>query len=467
MAKRADPVILVGTRTSGTHQTCFEGALSGRHLTEPWVVPRVGGGFLGAASGSVALIPRILGSGALCAIEEVLSLDACRQMKVPLLDLKAQYATIRDAVETAIGEVCESQYFVLGPHVERFEQAVAEYCGTSFAVGVSSGTDALLLALMALDIGPGDEVITTPYTFFATAGTIARVGARPVFCDIDPDTYNISAAAVARFVDESCLPSDDGLVNRTTGGRVRAIMPVHLYGQVADLDALIAIAAERQLAVVEDAAQAIGAELPDGRRAGAVGDIGCFSFFPSKNLGAFGDAGMCVTEDPALAERMRILRVHGAEPKYFHSLIGGNFRLDALQAAVLSVKLPHLDDWTAARQRNAEHYDQMFDAAALGSNITTPRVLAGRHIFNQYVVRAARRDELRAWLQDRGIGTEIYYPVPLHEQACFAYLGYGPNDLPESSRAARETLALPIYPELSQQQREFVVSRTRQFFEQG
>src|SRR5688572_30806381 len=286
-------------------------------------------------------------------------------MQVPLLDLKGQYAPLRAEIEAAIREVCDAQRFVLGPRVAELETRVAQYSQTRHGLGVSSGTDALLLALMALDIGPGDEVITTPFTFFATAGVVARLGARPFFCDIDPATFNLDPAAVRAALAQRCDVKGDRLVNRTTGGVVKALLPVHLYGQMADLDAFTALARRHRLAIIEDAAQAIGAALADGRRAGSVGDVGCLSFFPTKNLGAFGDAGMCVTNDSALHERMRILRVHGGEPKYYHSLIGGNFRLDELQAAVLVIKLKHLDAWTAARQANAAHYDDLLRAADL------------------------------------------------------------------------------------------------------
>jgi dTDP-4-amino-4,6-dideoxygalactose transaminase len=384
---------------------------------------------------------------------------------VPLLDLKAQYAQFRAEVLAAIESVCASQHFILGENVRAFESQIAEYCGAAHAVGVSSGTDALLLALMALGIGAGDEVITSPFTFFATAGTIARTGARPAFCDIEPGTFNLSPSAVQSFIDESCVVRGGELVRRTTGARVRALMPVHLYGQAADMDALGALARRYDLAVIEDAAQAIGTETADGARVGSLGDIGCFSFFPSKNLGAFGDAGLCTTEDAALAERMRVLRVHGGQPKYFHALIGGNFRIDELQAAVLRVKLKYLDEWTEGRQRNAAFYDAAFADASLGARIAAPRKLArGRHIYNQYVLRAERRDALRAFLTERHIGTEIYYPVPLHLQECFAYLGHARGDFPHSERAAAETLALPVYPELSREQLGAVVAAIAEFY---
>jgi dTDP-4-amino-4,6-dideoxygalactose transaminase len=386
-------------------------------------------------------------------------------MKVPLLDLRAQYAPLRARIEQAIREVCDSQQFVLGPRVTQLERDVARYSRATHALGMSSGTDALLVALMALEIGPGDEVITSPYTFFATAGVIARLGARPIFCDIDASTFNLSPARVRDFIENDCELAGSRLVNRTTRGVVRALMPVHLYGQMAEMDPLLEIASRCGLSVVEDAAQAIGAELADGRRAGSLGDVGCFSFFPTKNLGAFGDAGMCITNDAQLAQKLRILRVHGGEPKYYHAIIGGNFRLDELQAAVLSIKLECLDDWTAARQRNAAHYTRAFAAADVGKFVSTPAVNPGnRHIFNQYVIRAARRDELRAYLLEHGIGTEIYYPVPLHSQRCFAYLGHVPEEFPEALRASRETLALPVYPELEPEQLDYVVRRTAAFY---
>jgi len=388
-------------------------------------------------------------------------------MQVPLLDLKGQYAPMRAEIEAAIKEVCDEQRFVLGPRVAELEANVAKYSQTKHGLGLSSGTDALLLALMALDVGPGDEVITTPFTFFATAGVIARLGARPFFCDIDPATFNLDPELVRAAIAERCELRGDRLVNRETGGVIRALLPVHLYGQMADLDAFMALARKFRLAVIEDAAQAIGAALADGRRAGSVGDVGCLSFFPTKNLGAFGDAGMCVTNDSALHERMRILRVHGGEPKYYHSLIGGNFRLDELQAAVLVIKLRHLDAWTEARQANADHYDGLLREADLGSAVQIPARRPGRHIFNQYVIRARRRDELRAHLQANGVGSEIYYPVPLHAQRCFAYLEHEPADFPNSQRAAEEVLALPIYPELTREQREYVVRQIAAFFRAG
>ena len=384
---------------------------------------------------------------------------------VPLLDLKKQYEKIRDEIRGVINEVCDSQYFILGSRVESFEKSVADYCDVTNGIGVSSGTDALLLALMALDVGHGDEVITTPYTFFATAGVVARVGARPIFCDIDPVTYNISPAEVERFILEECDDRQNKLIHRKTGGHIKVLMPVHLYGQCADMDPLLALAEKYNLKVVEDGAQAIGSTYHDGRRVGQFGDVGCFSFFPSKNLGAFGDAGMCVCGDMELSERLRIMRVHGGYPKYYHPVIGGNFRLDALQAAVLEVKLKYLDAWTTARQDNAVFYNKAFVAAGLAGKITTPVALEGyRHIYNQYVIRVERRDELRAYLAEKNIGTEIYYPVPLHMQKCFEYLGYVPADCPEALLAAEQTLALPIYPELTTTQLQYVVDTIKAFY---
>lgn len=371
-------------------------------------------------------------------------------MHVPLLDLKAQYLTIKPEIDAAIAAVLQSQHFILGPEVERCEKEVAAYSGCLHGIGVSSGSDALLACLMAENIGAGDEVITTPYTFFATAGAIARVGAIPVFVDIDPVTYNINPALIA----EKVTP------------KTRAIIPVHLYGQMADMDPVMTIARDRGLLVIEDAAQAIGAEYK-GRRAGSIGHYGCLSFFPSKNLGAAGDGGLIVTNDPERAEKLTILRGHGARPKYHHLMIGGNFRLDAIQAAVVSAKLPHLDAWTTARQRNADRYDRLFHEAGLAGNGSTgvalrlPVTTTSRHIFNQYVIRVESRDTLQALLKARGIGTEVYYPIPMHLQPCFAYLGHSAGDFPESEGAARETLAVPIHPELSEAQGRYVVDSIR------
>jgi dTDP-4-amino-4,6-dideoxygalactose transaminase len=386
-------------------------------------------------------------------------------MQVPLLDLKPQYASLKAEALAAIEKVCASQGFILGAEVTKLEQDVAAYSQCQFGIGVSSGTDALLLALMALDIGPGHEVITSPYTFFATAGTIARTGARPTFCDIDPVTFNLDPAQVETFLTKDCEVRGAALVNRATGGTIKALMPVHLYGQLADMQPLLALARRYGLKVIEDAAQAIGAEDAQGQRAGSLGDVGCLSFFPTKNLGAFGDAGMCVTQDAELAERMRVMRVHGGKPKYYHPLIGGNFRIDELQAAVLNVKLPYLDAWTAARQRNAAFYDSAFAKAKLGAAVHTPFAVRGaRHIYNQYVIRAQDRDKLRQHLTELKVGSEIYYPVPLHLQQCFAYLGQGAGAFPASEAAAAQTVALPIFPELVPEQLQYVVDGIARFY---
>lgn len=386
-------------------------------------------------------------------------------MQVPLLDLKPQYRPLAAEIQAAVEKVCVSQAFILGPAVKELEAAVAAYSQCKLGIGVSSGTDALLLALMALEIGPGDEVITSPFTFFATAGTIARAGARPVFCDIDPLSFNLDPGAVESFIGGHCERRAGGLVNKATGGHIKALMPVHLYGQTAEMPALMDLARRHGLKVIEDAAQAIGAEDADHRRACSFGDVGCLSFFPTKNLGAFGDAGMCVTNDAALAERMDILRVHGGKPKYHHSFIGGNFRIDELQAAVLNVKLKHLDSWTTGRQRNGAFYDRAFERVKLGDAVRTPTALPGaRHIYNQYVIRAKDRDALRAHLAAAGVGSEIYYPIPLHLQKCFEYLGHKAGDFPHSERAANETLALPIFPELTETQLQYVVDTIGHFY---
>ena len=390
-------------------------------------------------------------------------------MKVPLLDLTQQYEKIEAEVQSVLTRVCRSQQFILGAEVRQLEQSLARYTGCEHGIGVSSGTDALLLALMALGIGQGDEVITSTFTFFATAGTIARLGARPVFCDIDRDTFNLSPARVEEFIARECEVRGEGagrqVINRRTGGRVKAIMPVHLYGQVCEMDAFMDIANRLGLHVIEDAAQAIGAQDRKGRMAGSIGHIGCFSFFPTKNLGAFGDAGMCTTSDPALAERMRILRVHGMEPKYHHSLIGGNFRLEEIQAAVLNVKLKSLDEWRDGRDAHARQYTERLKASAVASAVVSPvAIQGGRHVWNQYVIRAPRRDELRQYLVAAGVGTEIYYPIPLHLQQCFAYLGHRAGELPEAERAAHEVLALPVFPELSPAQIDHVAGTIQRFY---
>jgi dTDP-4-amino-4,6-dideoxygalactose transaminase len=368
-------------------------------------------------------------------------------MNVPLLDLKQQYQSIAAELEEALLRVARSGRYILGPEVEALEQEIAAYCGTTHAVGVSSGSDALLAALMGLEIGPGEEVVTTPYSFFATVGAISRLGARPVFVDIDPDTCNI----------------DPDQVGAAISARTRAIIPVHLFGQCADMIALANCVGSTP--IIEDAAQAIGAEL-GGKRAGSFGLCGTFSFFPSKNLGTLGDGGMITTNDDVFAEKLRMLRNHGSQPKYHHPVVGGNFRLDAIHAAVLRVKLPHLDRWTGQRQANAARYRQLFAEHQLLGQVDLPVERPGRHIYNQFVIRVrdSRRDELRIFLAGQGVSTEVYYPVPLHLQACLEPLGYRPGAFPESERAARETLALPIYPELLPAQQEYVVERIHSFF---
>ncbi|MEM7134921.1 MAG: DegT/DnrJ/EryC1/StrS family aminotransferase [Chloroflexota bacterium] len=395
---------------------------------------------------------------------------------IPLLDLKSQYQSIRQEINSAIQRVLDSQYFIMGPEAVALEKEIADYSQTKFGIGVSSGTDALLVALMALDIGPGDEVITTPYSFFATAGAIARLGATPVFVDIDPLTYNI-------------VPE---LIETRITDRSKVIIPVHLYGQMADMDPIMALAAEHGLTVIEDAAQAIGSEYK-GKRAGSIGHMGCFSFFPSKNLGGYGDGGMVVTQDEQLAERIDILRKHGSSPKYYHKFVGGNFRLDAIQGAVLGVKLGYLDEWTAGRQENAALYRTKLRNAGLvaeadsigclqagcqasgrsdgcnlqqnGTQIVLPEARPEmRHIYNQFIIRCPRRDELMAHLKSLQIGCEIYYPVPLHRQECFAYLGYEEGSLPNSECAALETLAIPVYPELTEPMMDIVVQAIASFY---
>ena len=375
-------------------------------------------------------------------------------MKVPLLDLKAQYKTIKEDIIKVTEEIFESQYFILGPHVDKLEKEIAAYCRTHYATGVSSGTDALLISLMAADIKPDDRVITTPYTFFATAGSIVRAGAKPVFVDIDPDTYNISADCMDRVISD---------MNEEERMRLKAVIPVHLYGQCADMQSILKIAGEYNLIVIEDAAQAIGAEY-NKIRAGSMGDFGCFSFFPSKNLGAFGDGGIVTTNSEKSHDKLRILRAHGGKPKYYHKIIGGNFRLDALQAAIVSIKLAHLDDWTKARQENARKYRELFANAGLEDVVKLPSEKENRHIYNQFVISVnEKRDELRLFLTDAKIGTEIYYPVPLHLQECFSSLNYKKGDFPASEYAAAHTLALPVYPELSDDQQVYVVEKIKAF----
>lgn len=371
--------------------------------------------------------------------------------KVPLLDLQAQYETIRDEVRRAVDRVFDSQHFVLGAEVQVLEEEIARYSQTRFAIGCASGSDALLLALMSCGVGAGDEVITTPFSFFATGGAIARLGARPVFVDIDHRTFNLDPALVEAAMTE----------------HTKAIVPVHLYGQCAEMDSLIELTQPRGIPIIEDAAQAIGAE-DRRRRAGSMGTIGCFSFYPSKNLGGAGDGGMLVTNDLEQARRLHMLRVHGEETKYHHKIVGINSRLDALQAAVLRAKLPHLDEWTTGRQRKAQQYELMLVDAGLAEQIEVPYVRRNaRHIFHQFVIRVrdGRRDALREHLSERGVGTDIYYPVPLHLQECFAYLGYKEGDLPVAEQAANETLALPVYPELTDEQQDYVVNVIAGFFD--
>jgi len=371
------------------------------------------------------------------------------EIVVPLLDLQAQYRPLRADILRAITRVCDDQRFIMGPEVDGLERDLAEMIGVEHAIAVSSGTDALLVALMALGIGPGAEVITPTYSFFATAGCVSRLGATPVFVDVDPTTFNLDVDATERAITS----------------RTRAILPVHLFGLCADMTTLLDVPRRAGIPVVEDAAQAIGAT-DHGRQAGTMGLAGCFSFFPSKNLGAFGDAGLVTTNDPALARQVRLLRNHGMEPKYYHATIGGNFRLDALQAAVLRVKAPHLADWSAARRRNADRYRQLFDRHGLSGTITLPIEPVGhRHIYNQFVIRGRERDRLKSHLAGRHIGTEIYYPVPFHRQECFASLPSSSGAFPVADAAAETSLALPIYGELSSEQQEHVVTSIAEFYE--
>lgn len=370
-------------------------------------------------------------------------------MKVPLLDLSEQNRKLRPEIEAALGRVLDTNAFILGGEVAELEKELADYCSTKYAIGCASGSDALLLAMMALDVGPGDEVITTPYSFFATVSAITRLGARPVFVDIDPKTFNLDVSQVEGKITE----------------RTKAIQPVHLYGQCAEMAALNEIAESHGVPVVEDAAQAIGAE-ENGHRAGSLSAIGCFSFYPSKNLGGMGDGGFLTTDDDVLADRLLALRVHGSKEKYYHKWVGLNSRLDGFQGAVLRVKLPHLDDWSTKRKANADLYRGMFVDAGLGEQIVLPAERMNcRHIYNQFVIRVpGRRDQLRSHLTERGVGTDIYYPVPLHLQECFAFVGYREGDLPESEKAARESLALPIYPELTPEQIGYVFEAVTEFF---
>ncbi len=373
-------------------------------------------------------------------------------MKIPSVDLKAQYATIRNEIRAAVDEILESQSFILGSKVEKLEQEIASYCRTTHAVGVASGTDALLLAIRAVGMERGDEVITSPFTFFATAGAIHNAGGVPVFVDIDPETFNIDPAKIeARITD-----------------RTKIIIPVHLYGQPAEMKPILEIARRHKLAVIEDAAQAIGAEYLMGgewKKAGAMGDLGCISFFPSKNLGGLGDGGMVVTSNDRLREQVALLRIHGGRTKYVHDIVGYNSRLDALQAAALSVKLKYLDGWSETRRERAAEYNRLFQQSGLAARVQTPaQAPTTRPIFHQYVVRVERRDELQQFLLERGVSTAVYYPIPLHLQPCFKGLGYSPGNLPSSEAAAREALALPMYPELTQEMQEYVVAKIVEFY---
>ena len=373
-----------------------------------------------------------------------------KKVQVPLIDLATQVATLRGEIMDALARVVDSQKFILGEEVQALEKRLAEYSGARYAIGCGSGSDALLLALLALDIGPGDEVLTVPFTFFATAGSISRVGARPVFCDVDPGTFNIDVAHAASVIEKH--------------PKIKAIVPVHLFGGCADMDPLREIAAARGIHLIEDAAQAIGAEYK-GQRAGSLGDIGCFSFYPTKNLGAFGDGGLCTTDDEGLAERMRALRIHGRTGTYYHEWIGVASRLDAMQAAVLGVKLRHLDDWSDRRAQNARLYAERF--AECDIPVTVPRAAGyqNRHIFHQFVIRCAERDRLQQYLKSRGIGTEIYYPLSLHQQPCFADLGYSAGDFPVSEELAGTVLALPIHSDLEPRQIKYVVESIAGFYQ--
>jgi dTDP-4-amino-4,6-dideoxygalactose transaminase len=388
-------------------------------------------------------------------------------MKVPLLDLKPQYLSLKKDLDEAILRVAESQYFILGPEVEKMEKEFCDYLGCKYAIGVSSGTDALLLALMAIDIKPGDEVIVPTYSFFATAGVVSRLNATPVLTDIDPVTFNID-------------PED--VIKKITS-KTKAIIPVHLYGQSADMEPLMKIAKEKNIFIIEDAAQAIGTEYKDGKCVGTIGDIGCFSFFPSKNLGGYGDGGLVTTNNDELAHMLRIKRVHGGEKKYYHKVIGGNFRIDALQSAVLRVKLPHLDKWSEKRRANANYYNELFIKSGLAEDtgkinydeknqVLLPKPVyknlpnvKNYHIYNQYIIRTQKRDELKKFLTENEIGNEIYYPVPFHQQDCFLDLNYKTGDFPEAEKASQTSLALPIYPELTKEQQEFVVHKIKKFIQ--
>ena len=384
-------------------------------------------------------------------------------MQVPLLDLRPQHEGLRDEIIAAVTDVIDSTRYIMGPELERFEEAVAEYSGCKYALGVSSGTDALLLALMSLNIGPGDKVLVPDFSFFATAGVVSRLNAEPVFLEIDPTTFNLCPKHLEKKLESY---TEEELA------QVKAVIPVHLFGQCADMQAILGVAQQFGIAVVEDAAQAIGAEYRlngEARRAGAMSDVGCMSFFPSKNLGGVGDGGMVTTNDTELHHQLHIKRVHGAEPKYYHKVIGGNFRMDPIQACVLRIKLQRLEAWHEQRRQNAAQYNQLLGETQLEEVVCPAAVyqddnLLNHHIYNQYTVRVQRREDLRKFLQERGVATEIYYPVPFHRQECFADLVYQPGSLPESDRAAREVLALPIYPGLTTEMQEYVVENLVEFY---
>jgi len=385
-------------------------------------------------------------------------------MKIPLLDLKAQYRSIQTEIDTKILEVIASQMFILGAEVEGLEHELAAYCDAEYGIGVSSGSDALIISLMALGIGPGDSVYTSPFTFFATAGAVARVGATPIFCDIEEESFNLSPASFKQALSE----------NLNSTGK-NAVIPVHLYGQIADMEPICYTARENGLFVIEDAAQAVGAEYAwkdKACKACTMGDLGTLSFFPSKNLGGFGDAGMVLTNNAELAAKIKLMRMHGAKDRYFYDMLGGNFRLDALQAAILRVKLKHLNTWQKKRRERAIEYKRLFAEAGLiaANKVTTPLEvpkssgLKNNHTYHQYVIRVKKRDSLKSFLQEKGISTGVYYPLGLHLQKCFAYLGYKEGDFPVTEKASREVLALPIYPELSLEQQEYIVNVIRDFF---
>lgn len=384
-------------------------------------------------------------------------------MQVPLLDLRPQHEGLRDEIIAAVTDVIDSTRYIMGPELERFEEAVAEYSGCKYALGVSSGTDALLLALMSLNIGPGDKVLVPDFSFFATAGVVSRLNAEPVFLEIDPTTFNLCPKHLEEKLESY---TEEELA------QVKAVIPVHLFGQCADMQAILGVAQQFGIAVVEDAAQAIGAEYRlngEARRAGTMSNVGCMSFFPSKNLGGVGDGGMVTTNDTELHHQLHIKRVHGAEPKYYHKVIGGNFRMDPIQACVLRIKLQRLEAWHEQRRQNAVQYNQLLGEAQLEEVVCPAAVyqddnLLNHHIYNQYTVRVQRREDLRKFLQERGVATEIYYPVPFHRQECFADLGYRPGSLPESDRAAQEVLALPIYPGLTTEMQEYVVENLVEFY---